>query len=246
MDDPVPPPGDRELLAAELALGVLDGDALAAARRRLLSDPAFAEEVEAWHERLAAIALDAPDEAAPDGMWKRIEAAIDAREHPAAVADLVPLSRLRRWQAGAVAAAGIAAALAVLLALPRPAVGPVSPPGPAQVAAQPAIVAELRGEGEGPVIFARYDPASAGLRLVAHDMGESDLAPELWVIPDDGVPRSLGLIASAGDTRLTVAQGHRAMMKDGATLAITMEPRATAPHAAPSGPPVASGKIFGI
>lgn len=242
MVDPMDLPDERELLAAELALGVLEGDALAAANRRLLTDAAFAEEVEAWRERLAGMALDVPDETPPDDLWNRIERAIDGIAS-APVVDLVPRRQLRRWQFGTAAAGAVAAALAVMLVIPRS--EPVAP-APIQVAVQPAIVAQLRGEGEGPFVAARYDPATAQLRLVAQDMGEDPRVPELWIIPEDGIPRSLGVIRPAGDTQLVVAEGHRAMLHDGATLAITMEPRATAPHPAPTGPRVAAGKIFGI
>jgi anti-sigma-K factor RskA len=243
MVDPMDLPDERELLAAELALGVLEGDALAAANRRLLTDAAFAEEVEAWRDRLAGIALDVPDETPPDELWSRIERAIDSTG-PAPVVDLVPRRQLRRWQFGTAAAGAVAAALAVMLVIPRP--EPLIIPPPTQVAAQPAIVAQLRGEGEGPLVAARYDPSTAQLRLVAQDMGEDPRVPELWIIPEDGIPRSLGVIQPAGDTQLAVAEGHRSMLHDGATLAITMEPRATAPHPAPTGPRVAAGKIFGI
>ncbi len=243
MVDPMDLPDERELLAAELALGVLEGDALAAANRRLLTDAAFAEEVEAWRDRLAGMALDVPDETPPDELWSRIERAIDGAS-PAPVVDLVPRRQLRRWQFGTAAAGAVAAALAVMLVMPRP--DPLTIPQPTQVAAQPAIVAQLRGEGEGPLVAARYDPSTAQLRLVAQDMGEDPRVPELWIIPEDGIPRSLGVIQPAGDTQLAVAEGHRSMLHDGATLAITMEPRATAPHPAPTGPRVAAGKIFGI
>ncbi|WP_327516825.1 anti-sigma factor [Sphingomonas sp.] len=236
-------PDERELLAAELALGVLEGDALAAANRRLLTDAAFAEEVEAWRDRLAGMALDVPEETPPDELWSRIERAIDGTG-PAPVVDLVPRRQLRRWQFGTAAAGAVAAALAVMLVIPGP--EPSIIPPPTQIAAQPAIVAQLRGEGEGPLVAARYDPSTAQLRLVAQDMGDDPRVPELWIIPEDGIPRSLGVIQPAGDTQLTVAEGHRSMLHDGATLAITMEPRATAPHPAPTGPRVAAGKIFGI
>ncbi len=238
MDDPVPPPGDRELLAAEYALGVLEGDALAMAQRRTLAEPGFADEVEAWRERLAGIALEAADHEPPAAVWSRISAAIGQTSEGNNVATL---RQLRRWRAGAIGAAALAAGLAGVLVMPQPQVAPptVEQPGP-------AVVAQLRGEDDGPVIAARYDPQTAELRLVSTDMGQSDLAPELWVIPADGVPRSLGLMQPAGDTRMTVAQGHRTMMADGATLAVTMEPRDSAPHAVPSSAPVASGKIFGI
>ena len=243
MVDPMDLPDEREVLAAELALGVLEGDALAAANRRLLTDAAFAEEVEAWRERLAGMALDVPDATPPDALWNRIERAIDGIA-PAPVVDLVPRRQLRRWQFGTAAAGAVAAALAVMLVIPRP--EPSIIPPPTQVAVQPAIVAQLRGAEEGPFVAARYDPATAQLRLVAQDMGEDPRVPELWIIPEDGIPRSLGVIQPAGDTQLVVAEGHRSMMHDGATLAITMEPRATAPHSAPTGPRVAAGKIFGI
>lgn len=242
MADPIDMPDDPALLAAELALGVLEGEALVAAKRRMLTDPAFVAEVEDWRARLAAIGLDASDAIPSDDLWARIERSIDTGTGTS-VADLVPRRALRRWQWGTAAAGSVAAALAVLLAIPRS--EPVAP-APVQVAVQPAIVAQLRGEGEGPLVAARYDPATAQLRLVAHDMGDDPRVPELWIIPADGIPRSLGVIQPAGNTQLVVAEGHRSMLHDGATLAITMEPRDTAPHAAPTGPRVAAGKIFGI
>lgn len=242
MADPIDMPDDPALLAAELALGVLEGEALVAAKRRMLTDPAFAAEVEDWRARLAAIGLDASDAIPSDDLWARIERSIDTGTGTS-VADLVPRRALRRWQWGTAAAGSVAAALAVLLAIPRS--EPVAP-APVQVAVQPAIVAQLRGEGEGPLVAARYDPATAQLRLVAHDMGDDPRVPELWIIPADGIPRSLGVIQPVGNTQLVVAEGHRSMLHDGATLAITMEPRDTAPHAAPTGPRVAAGKIFGI
>jgi len=39
---------------------------------------------------------------------------------------------------------------------------------------------------------------------------------------------------------------HRALLTDGATLAITLEPRDGAPHRAPSSAPIAAGKISTI
>ncbi|MCR5871913.1 MULTISPECIES: anti-sigma factor domain-containing protein [unclassified Sphingomonas] len=242
MADPIDMPDDPALLAAELALGVLEGEALVAAKRRMLTDPAFAAGVEDWRARLAAIGLDAPDAIPSEDLWARIERSIDSGTG-ASVADLVPRRALRRWQWGTAAAGSVAAALAVLLAIPRS--EPIAP-APQQVVTQPAIVAQLRGEGEGPLVAARYDPATAQLRLVAQDMGPDARVPELWIIPADGIPRSLGVIQPAGDTQLVVAEGHRSMLHDGATLAITMEPRDTAPHPAPTGPRVAAGKIFGI
>jgi anti-sigma-K factor RskA len=55
MADPSGSPPDREALAAELALGLLEGADRAEALRLCLSDPAFAAEVEAWGLRLSPL-----------------------------------------------------------------------------------------------------------------------------------------------------------------------------------------------
>ncbi|MEZ5666403.1 MAG: cupin domain-containing protein [Alphaproteobacteria bacterium] len=65
-------------LAAELALGVLSGASLRAARVRAASDPAFAAAVESWQRRLAALDRTAPEADPPAGLLEEIEARIDA------------------------------------------------------------------------------------------------------------------------------------------------------------------------
>ncbi|MGJ3628226.1 hypothetical protein AB5I41_17070 [Sphingomonas sp. MMS24-JH45] len=49
-----------DMAAAELALGVLDGDERAAALRRVLAEPDFAREVARWRDYLAALFADWP------------------------------------------------------------------------------------------------------------------------------------------------------------------------------------------
>ena len=48
-------PTDPDVAAAELALGLLEGDDLAAALRRQLAEPAFAREVEQWRDHFATL-----------------------------------------------------------------------------------------------------------------------------------------------------------------------------------------------
>lgn len=232
MADAVLTPEERDALAAELALGVLDGEERAAALRRLMADPGFSPDlIDAWERRLAALYDAYGPVVPPDTLWSGIENRIADRSQPHPVA-----RQLRWWRAGALASAAVAASLALVIALrptPPPALGP-----PVQVA-----VAQMVGAPDGPTILARYDPASGGLTLRSTGMESDSLAPELWVIPADGKPRSLGLIASGPESRLAVSPSHRQFMAEGATLAVTMEPAAGAPHAAPSSAPVAAGKI---
>ena len=55
---------DPDMAAAELALGVLEGEERATALRRVLSEPAFAAEVERWRARRDAQAASVADSAA--------------------------------------------------------------------------------------------------------------------------------------------------------------------------------------
>ena len=60
------------MMAAELALGLLDGEERAVALRRVLSDRGFAAEVEWWRRHLADLLDDYPSVPAPEGLIDRI------------------------------------------------------------------------------------------------------------------------------------------------------------------------------
>jgi len=227
-------PEERDALAAELALGLLDGEERAAALRSLMASPDFTPDmIDAWHKRLAPFYENYPSVAPPAALWAGIEARI-----PASVAAGDELAqRLRLWRGGAIAASAIAAALALILLL-RPTPTPIGGPPAAQVA-----VAQMASTPDGPTILARFDPTRNQLVLRPSGVKAGALAPELWVIPADGKPRSLGLISAETDSHIPVDPANRTFMVEGATLAVTMEPMGGAPHEAPSSAPIATGKI---
>ena len=76
MTEPTPP--ERDLLAAELALGLLDGTERAEALRLCLSDPAFARAVDAWSIRLSPLLDSVPPVVAPERAWHAVAARIGA------------------------------------------------------------------------------------------------------------------------------------------------------------------------
>jgi len=240
-DDPALTPAERNLLAAELALGVLDGEDRGQALRLQVADPGFRADVIAWQKRLEPLLHDYAEMDAPD-LWPAIQRRLLAEGDTAAAGTIGHIQRrLSNWRRGALAAGALAAGLAAVLLL-RPA--PPSVQAPTQVAqvARPAI-ARL-GEANAAHQFAvNYEASSGELRIRALKVPKSDLAPELWLIPADNVPRSLGLVSASGATRVVVAPGMRALMADGATLAITLEKPEGAPHKAPSSAPVAAGPI---
>lgn len=91
--DPVPADYD-EILAAELALGLLEGEEAAAAVARLSADPAFAEDLRAWQERLAGTALRLTPVMAPARARQRIREKLG---HAVAPLSVDPLEKPSRW-----------------------------------------------------------------------------------------------------------------------------------------------------
>src|SRR5665647_2780918 len=71
-----------ELLAAELALGVLAGAERDAAAERAAREPAFARMVAAWEERLAPWAAEIAEVSPSPLVWDRIAAALPAQAAP--------------------------------------------------------------------------------------------------------------------------------------------------------------------
>lgn len=223
---------ERDALAAELALGLLDGEERAAALRSLMASPDFTPDIiDAWHKRLAPFYENYAPVPPPAALWAGIEARIPG---PVAASDELA-QRLHLWRGGAIAASAIAAALALVLLL-RPT--PIGAPPAAQVA-----VAQMASVPDGPTILARFDPTRNQLVLRPSGVKVGALAPELWIIPADGKPRSLGLIPAETDSQISVDPANRTFMVEGATLAVTMEPAGGAPHEAPSSAPIAAGKI---
>ncbi|HUD92882.1 anti-sigma factor [Sphingobium sp.] len=225
---------ERDVLAGELALGILDGEDRARANRLRLSDPAFAADVAAWNQRLSPLGMGFGEQPSP-ALWPAIQ-------HRLGASDATRLERgLRRWRLGAIAGGVLAASLAAIIVL-RPT------PAPVEIVREPerVAVAQLGAEGTPALFAVNYDPAGGLLRIRAMRLPGSALAPELWVIPADGVPRSLGLVAPSGVSKVAVSAEHRSLLQEGATLAITLEPRDGAPHDAPSSTPIAAGKISTI
>ena len=226
---------EQGALAAELALGLLEGEERAAALRLILSDRDFARAVADWRDALAPL-FDLMPEAAPSAdLWPRIEAALDGK--PAAA------PRTGFWKGATAAALAVAAALAGVLVL-RPALAPHIIEREAPVTAR--LAAPLVPEGTTSMVMARYDPAHAMLRVDAHVMPDDDRASELWVIPADGTPRSLGVFGKSGTTEVAMTARLRAWLVDGATLAVSLEPAGGSPTGLPTGPVIASGKLVTI
>lgn len=239
---------DPMILAGEYALRVLEGEELVAAQRRVLSDPEFAEAVTWWEYRLAYMAEDASPMAPSAAVWPAIAARLGGQPGSAPAASPIRLPSQQPaapsgWSI-ALAGTGIAAMIAAAF-IAMPGTGPVPAPGEPAIA-QPAeqLIAQLASEDGATRLAGRVDPATGQLALTTQGFPERPRqAPELWVVPAGGAPVSLGLIPAEGRFDRELTDAERALLVPGATLAVTMEERASAPHDAPSSEILIAGAL---
>lgn len=242
MSPPPLPDDERDALAAEYALGLLDGDALAEARERYRSDPSFRAEVGGWLGRLSPLVDELPEREPPAGMWAAIERRIDGGSMGPNVVRL--RQRVTLWRGVAAATSALAAALALVLVI-RPLPQAPPPAAPTQQVPADALVAVLGDEQRPAALLASWNPASNSLTLALAEGGEIEpgRARQLWVIPADGTPRSLGMIDEQPMVRMAVPAAMARQLSQGATLAVSVEPPGGSPTGLPTGPVIASGKL---
>ena len=214
---------DDDLLAAELALGLLDPVEAEAVRARQAADAAFAARVAWWEHQFADLARSVS--IADDRLWGRIVAALPANDNPAA---------LKRWRAAAVAMMLVATALGTALVM-RPVPAPAPP-------TMPVMVAALEGEG-GDSAMAIYTAVDGKLMLAPKTMQVGAGDAELWIIGADQTPHSLGVVDARAQSARRLDAAHAAMIRAGATFAITREQRGGSPTGKPAGPVIAAGTI---
>lgn len=241
MDYSRPELADR--LAAEHVLGTLRGPARRRFDALLPAHPALRRAVSQWQERLAPLTLSVAAVTPPDAVWSAIEArvfpeaagaAASVRSAGAASSRDAPRwwQRLGLWQGWSAVASAAVIALVVMVATPPPAQSPIvvvlgANPEAAQ-ALNASFVASVSADGRALV-----------LRPISAAAPGPGRALELWAVPAQGAPRSLGLVQANGETRLLRTQ----LLRDTAAFAVSLEPAGGSPTGAPTGPIVSLGKL---
>lgn len=232
MDYSRPELADR--LAADYVAGTLRGPARRRFEALLPAHPLLRAAVRGWQDRLMPLTAPIAPQKPPAEVWKRIEARIG----PAPAAKAVPVAGwwagLAFWRSLTGIASVAAITLSVLLATPDPARAPIivvlNATGPAAPggAVPASFVASISGDGRAmvtkPITTVSVSP---------------DRALELWAVPAQGDPRSLGLISGDGTT--IVKRGK--VLENTAALAVTLEPPNGSPTGKPTGPIVYLGKL---
>lgn len=223
----------RELadrLAAEHVLGTLRGPARRRFEALLPAHPVLRSAVAAWQSRLLPLTGVVVPVAPSDAVWAALQKRLFA---PAGDGVALPWwRRVALWQGVSVMASVAALALALRLAQPLPVQAPivvVMAPNPAAAGVmQAGFAAGIARDGRALVLQPiNAVPAGAGRSF------------ELWAVPAQGAPRSLGLVDGLQATTVQ----RSALLENTAAFAVSLEPAGGSPTGAPTGPVVSVGKL---
>ncbi|WNJ92168.1 anti-sigma factor domain-containing protein [Bosea sp. 685] len=236
---------ERDALAGEYVLGLIEGAELAAFEQQLESDPELAATVESWRRHFASIDATATPLTPSPALWSQIEAELATLAQNAAPARAAATTILGKASAGSrlsawwnslfvwrgAAFAGALAAILLAIGLN----GALD-----RARRQPVMVAVLLTEASvaAAVVNTFADGRVEMVPLQAIHVPEGK-ALEIWTLWDRAVgPRSVGLIERARTTPLRLDQ--LPLGKD-QLFEITIEAATGSPTGRPTGPVVAKG-----
>lgn len=219
-------PRDRGTLAADFALGTLDGTALAKAERLMAADTDFAREVEQWRLRLADFDRTAEVMAPPESLWTQIESGI-ARPNSAARAPgffTTLWNNLPAWRVIGLAAAGAAVALSIGLGF-----------AVREAQRTPAMIAVLvDGDKAGAVVHVFNDGRAVLVPLTGIPV-PPDRSLQVWTLPSrERGPVSVGLMEQVRTLALSLKDVPAPSANQ--LFEITLEPKGGSPTGRPTGP----------
>lgn len=220
-------------LASEYVLGTLRGGARRRFEQWMGQDIVIRQTVVRWQERLHPLAEFAPAVNPAPGIWAAIEQELNLK--PAAKESW--LQKLRSnvlfWRRLSFTSSAMAALLLMILIVREPAIAPDFP----------SHLATLTDEQNRTVLLATQDLQSRNItvRIVHPPTVAPDRDLELWAIPPDGKPRSLGLLVQKG--RVTLSLPAELAPHEAPVLAVSLEPRGGAPAGSgPTGPVLFKGQ----
>lgn len=232
---------ERELLAAEHALRLLDGEELFASRQLARDDAAFAAEVARWEAYFAPLYDEIADVAPRADAWQGLVARLDEGSG----ATVMTLRRkLAIWRGAAAASAAAASILLVLQIVPS-ADRTLSPaPVPTSAPAERLLIAALGGENLPAPLAVTFRPTANELTISASQLAvPQGRVRELWLIPAGSSPISLGLVIASDSQRRIVPDAIAVQFGQGATIALSDEPVGGSPTGLPTGAVLAAGKM---
>ena len=214
-------PERRRALAADYAIGLMPPTARKRFEHLLQDDAPLRAELARWNTHLSQLTEPLVEQPVPDHVWQAIVARIEPQTLH------VPARRpFWSWVRLSALACSLLIALTVGLLYNRDSVQYKATL--LSGTAQPGLSIEAHSD------YLKVRP----LELAAVDGGRS---LELWAIPVEGKPVSLGLIPRDGDGRIVLSQSQQQLIRIPVVLAVSLEPQGGSPTGQPTGPVLYQG-----
>ncbi|WP_160104940.1 anti-sigma factor [Pseudomonas izuensis] len=216
----------RRALAADYAIGLMPPTARRRFEQLLREDAALRVELAQWQESLISLTDALPEQPVPDRVWQGITARIEPQE--------LHLPQKRPfWNWLRVAAAVCSLVIAVTLGVIYNRDDARYNATLVSADAQPAL--RIRAHEN----YLQVEP----LTLAAIDPGRS---LELWAIPADGKPVSLGVIPVGGKGKVELNDAQKTLIGKPIALAVSLEPKGGSPTGQPTGPVLYQGALAAL
>lgn len=223
-----------EYLAAEYVLGSLTGGARRRFERWMIDSHQVRQEVWFWEAKLGDLGSAVPTQEPPSSVWTAIEQRLWATDRSASKSRTGWL-----WPTWS-ALASMASVVMLVLWLAAPNVPTDATPRLA------GAVLEEHAQSPLWVISERGDDMQLNLRTVAASQAAAGKDYELWIVPKEGAPISLGVIPVGGTATVALTPVTRAALQESRTLAISLEPQGGSPTGAPTGPILHMTRLYEI
>ena len=222
----------RDALAAEYVLGTQSGRVRARLKRLIEKDAELAERVAWWEEHLEDLADSVSPVPAPPWVWRRIDEALNPprKERDSWWGNVL----VWRWSTA------LAGALALILVLTPP-----PEPRPDIITPEGGVVLVLTDEESRTAWLVSRKSASDPIKAQPLNLPvlTAEQAYELWLLPPEAAPMSVGLLNDEQTTELSLDEQLSLLVQPGLGMAVSLEPAGGSPTGAPTGPIVFTGSI---
>lgn len=214
-----------EKLAAEYALGTLKAGARRRFEKMLAEHAVMRRAVAEWQDRLQPLAEFSGEIRPSPRVWQAIELRLNLRTRAVRAGFWRELrDDLIFWRRLGLVSTVLTLVLAFMMLAGRP----------DGIGAPVSYIATLTDDKAQPAALVTGDAKGGSLvvKLLAPQAVAADKSLELWAVPKQGAPRSLGLLAADGSISLPLPE--RAGPETVALLAVSLEPKGGSPD--PKGP----------
>ncbi len=236
-------PDLQSLLAAEFVLGTLKGGARRRFEEYLRNHNGLQAEAAKWEAHFMPLADRIPPILPPARVWQKIEARLAGNKGTRSLTATLQQKGLKAsiysrlldsvafWRNLGLGTSSLAIALMVALF-----VGNVLP------TRDPMITAVLEDQGVARMVVEQPKSGMLMVKMVKPWKTAPANSLQLWVMPKDGPPRSIGIINQDGATQINM-QDMDSMLNDGLAFAVSKEPMGGSPTGQPTGMIICKGVI---